>query len=297
MLAPFLLMALTRQSPCKINLLLNVLGRRQDGFHELETLLQPVPLFDELEFQRGGPGIRLTCSEPALPADSSNLVHRAADAFLLAARLGEGVSIHLRKRIPLAAGLGGGSGNAAHTLLGLNELFGHPLPAEQLGQIAATLGSDVPFFLQDRPALAAGRGERISPLDPFPALRGVFALLVHPGFGISTAWAYRTLAEYPGALCGGPGRAQRLIALLQSSAPHLAANEFYNSLEAPALTKYPLLALIQEFLKNHGAIAALMSGSGSTTFALLQGQAAAEQLREKFKSKFGQQYWTAAVPL
>src|SRR5216117_2109930 len=106
MLAPFLLMALTRQSPCKINLLLNVLGRRQDGFHDLETVLQPVSLFDELEFQRGRPGIQLTCSEPALPVDSSNLVHRAAGAFLHAANIAEGVSIHLRKRIPLAAGLG-----------------------------------------------------------------------------------------------------------------------------------------------------------------------------------------------
>src|SRR5437867_6760942 len=205
MLAPFLLMALTRKSPCKINLLLNVLGRRQDGFHELETVIQPVPLFDELEFQRRGQGIQLTCSEPSLPADSSNLVHRAAVAFLHAAGIAEGVSIHLRKRIPLAAGLGGGSGNAANTLLGLNELFGHPLPAHQMGQIAATLGSDVPFFLQDRPAFAAGRGERIAPLDPLPALRGAFALLVHPGFGISTAWAYQSLAKYPDALNGRPG--------------------------------------------------------------------------------------------
>ena len=215
MLAPFLLMSLTRQSPCKVNLLLNILGRRPDGFHELESVIQPVPLFDELEFQQGGQGVQLTCSEPALPTDSSNLVHRAASAFLQAARIAEGVSIHLRKRIPLAAGLGGGSGNAANTLVGLNHLFGHPLPADKLSQIAATLGSDVPFFLQDNPVLAAGRGERIAPLDPFPALRGVFALLVHPGFGISTAWAYQTLARYPHALNGRPSRAQRLIALLK----------------------------------------------------------------------------------
>jgi len=297
MLAPFLLMSLTRQSPCKVNLLLNILGRRQDGFHELESVIQPVPLFDELEFQQGGQGVQLTCSEPALPTDSSNLVHRAASAFLQAARIAEGVSIHLRKRIPLAAGLGGGSGNAANTLVGLNHLFGHPLPADKLSQIAATLGSDVPFFLQDNPVLAAGRGERIAPLDPFPALRGVFALLVHPGFGISTAWAYQTLARYPHALNGRPSRAQRLIALLKSSDPHLAAKEFYNSLEAPALTKYPLLALLQEFLKAQGAIATLMSGSGSTTFALVQSQTAAEELCERFKTKFGHEYWTAIVPL
>src|SRR5712671_358058 len=127
MLAPFLLMTLTRQSPCKVNLLLNILGKRADGFHELETVLQPVPWCDELQFERGGTGIQLTCSEPTLPTDSANLVHRAAIAFLHEIGATEGVSIHLRKRIPLAAGLGGGSGNAAHTLIGLNQLFGLPL--------------------------------------------------------------------------------------------------------------------------------------------------------------------------
>jgi 4-diphosphocytidyl-2-C-methyl-D-erythritol kinase len=297
MLAPFLLMALTRQSPCKVNLLLNILGKRADGFHELETVIQPVPLCDELQFERGGKGIQLTCSEPTLPTDSANLVHRAATAFLQATGAADGVSIHLRKRIPLAAGLGGGSGNAAHTLIGLNQLFGQPLSPGQLTGMAATLGSDVPFFLQDRPALATGRGERITPLDPFPALRGVFAFLIHPGFGISTAWAYQSLARYPDSSNGRPGRAQKLITLLQTSGLDHAAKEFYNSLEAPALFKYPLLVLFQEFLKIAGAAVTLMSGSGSTTFALVKSRAAAEALRESFRSRFGQTYWTAIVPL
>ncbi len=297
MLAPFLLMALTRQSPCKVNLLLNILGKRADGFHELETVMHPVALCDELQFQRGGKGIQLTCSEPTLPTDSSNLVHRAAAAFLQATGLTEGVKIHLRKRIPLAAGLGGGSGNAAHTLAGLNQLFGQPLLPGQLAGMAATLGSDVPFFLQDQPALASGRGDRIAPLPPFPALRGAFAFLIHPGFGISTAWAYRSLAKYPDSFNGRPGRAQNLITLLQTADLDGAAKEFYNSLEAPVLTKYPLLVLFQEFLKAEGTAAALMSGSGSTTFALLKNQAAAEKLMERFRSKFGSSYWTAIVPL
>jgi 4-diphosphocytidyl-2-C-methyl-D-erythritol kinase len=290
-------MTLTRKSPCKINLLLNVLGRRADGLHELETVMQPVPLCDELEFKRGGSGIQLTCSERSLPVDSANLVHRAAAAFLHAAKIGEGVAIHLQKQIPIAAGLGGGSGNAANTLLGLNELFGGPLSTDQLNGIAASLGSDVPFFLQNGPALATGRGENIEPLDCFPALRGVFALLIHPGFGIPTAWAYHALAKYPGTLQGCPGRGRKLISVLQSGGLGIAAREFYNSLEAPVLNKYPLVALFQEFLKVSGATATLMSGSGSTTFALVEGQNAAGVLREKFEARFGENYWTTIVGL
>ena len=286
-----------RQSPCKVNLLLNILGKRADGFHELETILQPVALHDKLEFARAAGGIRLACSEPSLPVDSSNLIHRAAVAFLEAATIREGVAIHLEKKIPLAAGLGGGSGNAAHTLLGLNELFGHPFSSEKLQDLAAALGSDVPFFLQNKPALATGRGEKVTPLDPFPALRGAFILLIHPGFGSSTAWAYQQLAKHPEAMKGLPGRAQKLIGLLQDPDLAAAGMEFYNSLEAPALNKYPLLALFQEFLKADGAAAALMSGSGSTTFALIEGREAAGELKERFTAKFGDHCWTAVVPL
>jgi 4-diphosphocytidyl-2-C-methyl-D-erythritol kinase len=288
-------MTLERESPCKVNLLLNILGRRPDGFHELETVMQPVNLCDRLAFKRAG-GLELTCSDASLPVDSRNLIHRAATAFLRAARISDGVRIHLEKRIPLAAGLGGGSGNAATTLLGLNELFGNPLPAATLHEIAASLGSDVPFFLQTKPALATGRGERIQPLDFFPALRGSAFLLVYPGFGIATAWAYQNLARFPAALNGQPGRAQKLIALLQAGNLSAASREFYNSLEAPALEKYPLLALFQEFLRAHGAAVALMSGSGSTTFAIVQGEAAAEALSEKVRASFGQACWTAVVP-
>jgi len=190
-------MALEKNSPCKVNLLLNILGRRPDGFHELETVMHPVNLCDRLAFERGGRGVEMTCSGASLGTDSSNLVHRAATEFLQAAQVNDGVRIHLEKKIPLAAGLGGGSGNAATTLLGLNELFGQPLPQEKLHEIAAALGSDTPFFLQTKPALATGRGENVQSLEFFPALRGTVFLLIHPGFGISTAWAYQNLARFP----------------------------------------------------------------------------------------------------
>jgi 4-diphosphocytidyl-2-C-methyl-D-erythritol kinase len=290
-------MALEKSSPCKVNLLLNILGKRPDGFHELETVLQPVNLCDRLTLERRGGQVELSCDNAALPLDGRNLVHRAATAFLAAAKIGDGVRLRLEKKIPLAAGLGGGSGNAATTLLALNELFGRPLPAAKLGELAAALGSDVPFFLQNRPALATGRGEIVQPLDPFPALQGKAFLLIHPGFGISTPWAYQQLARFPEALHGRPGRAAKLIAGLRSNDWPAGADGFYNSLEAPALEKYPVLALYQEFLRARGALAALMSGSGSTTFAVVENQTAGETLVEKFKAQFGSNGWTAVVPV
>jgi 4-diphosphocytidyl-2-C-methyl-D-erythritol kinase len=288
---------LEKTSCCKVNLLLNTLGKRPDGFHELETLMHPVALCDRLHFDRGGRELKLTCSDPHLPVHSKNLVHRAAALFLKKGGINDGVRIHLEKRIPVAAGLGGGSGNAAVTLLAMNELFGNPFPMSALQEMAASLGSDIPFFLQNRPALAMGRGENIQPLDYFPALDSTQILLIHPGFGISTPWAYQQLARFPAAQNGRPGRAARLAALLRSGDAGSASREFYNSLEAPALHKYPLLELFQEFVRENGAWAALMSGSGSTTFALAEGEAAAEGLLEKFKTKFGGSCWTAVVKM
>ena len=290
-------MDVERESPCKVNLLLNILGKRNDGFHELETVMHPVALFDHLRFEPASSGIELTCSHPSLACDSTNLVHRAADAFLRAAQIEGGVKINLEKRIPLAAGLGGGSGNAATTLLGLNALFGSPLSDGRLAAIAATLGSDVPFFLQSKPALATGRGEQIQAFNFFPALRDVFILLIHPGFGIPTAWAYQNLARFPKAINGKPGRARALISRLESGDLQMAAAEFHNSLEVPVLQKYPLLALFQEFLRAQKVLATLMSGSGSTTFALLERRSEAQALSEKFAERFGQTCWRFVAKL
>jgi 4-diphosphocytidyl-2-C-methyl-D-erythritol kinase len=290
-------MAIEKSSPCKVNLLLNILGKRPDGFHELETLMQPVQLHDLLTFEKTGAGLELTCSDPQLPTDSKNLVYRAAEMFVEATRVSTGVRIHLEKRIPLAAGLGGGSGNAATTLLGLNELFGAAVSFEGLRSMAARLGSDVPFFLQTQPALATGRGEEIAPLQPFPALSGGAFLLIHPGFGIATSWAYQSLGRFPSALNGSSGRAAALAQLLRTEPIERAGKAFYNSLEAPAFDKFPILSLFQDYLREKGAAAALMSGSGSTTFAIARSRTEAEALEEAFLGKFGKSYWTKVVPV
>jgi 4-diphosphocytidyl-2-C-methyl-D-erythritol kinase len=288
-------MRLEKKTPCKVNLILNILGKRADGFHELETVMQPVNLCDELTFERAGTGLQLSCSHPELPTDAKNLVHRAAAAFLAAAKISDGVKIHLQKNLPLAGGIGGGSANAAVTFTALNELFGAPLPPGKLHELAVALGSDVPFFLHDQPALATGRGEKVQTLENFPALKGRAFFLVHPGFGISTPWSYQNLARFPEALNGQAGRATALVERLQTKTLADAAGCFFNSLEAPAFDKFPVLQLYQEFLSENGALVSLMSGSGSTTFAIAENLAAADTLAEKFKSRFGDRGWMATV--
>jgi 4-diphosphocytidyl-2-C-methyl-D-erythritol kinase len=287
---------LAKASGCKVNLLLNILGKRPDGYHELETVMHPVGVYDHLEFQRAGSGINLTCSDNRLPLDSKNLVVRAATLFLETAQISprDGVRIHLDKKVPIAAGLGGGSANAAVTLLALNELFDGPLSREKITELAAALGSDIPFFLQNAPALATGRGEVITPLNFFEPLRGTYLVLIHPHFGVSTPWAYQQLVRFPAALQGITGRAQQLISRLRTDLLN-AANGFYNSLEMPVLWKYPLLELFQENCRENGALAALMSGSGSTTFALATSKKSAERILEGFKSKFGANFWVSIV--
>jgi len=290
-------MRLEKKSPCKVNLILNILGKRADGFHELETVMQPVNICDEMTFERAGTSLQLTCSNPELPCDSKNLVHRAATSFIAFAKISDGVKIHLQKNLPLAGGIGGGSANAAVTFTALNQLFGAPLPLEKLHELAAALGSDVPFFLYDQPALATGRGEKVQALENFPALKGKAFFLVHPGFGISTPWSYQNLARFPKDQNGTTGRAQKLVSLLQAGDLKTAAAEIYNSLEAPAFDKFPVLQLYKEFLREHGALVSLMSGSGSTTFAITENLAEAEKLAEKFKSQFGNNGWTATVAI
>ena len=284
-------MSLVLQSYCKVNLLLNILRRREDGFHELETIIQPVPLYDELRIERVGQGIELTCSDARLSVGEDNLVHRAASLFLKKIEA-DGVRIHLQKTLPLAAGIGAGSSNAAFTLRGLNELFDKPLNADELHEMAASLGSDVPFFLQDNPALATGRGEIVKPLEPIAALQGMGLLLIHPGFGVSTPWAYQSLATIPDAY-GREGQAATMLQSLETD----ELTGFENSLETPVFHKYPMLPILKNFLTENGSLVALMSGSGSTSFAITSDRPAAEVLRAQYHKRFGQAGWSATVAL
>jgi len=287
---------LHRQSHCKINLLLNVVGQRDDDFHELEMLMLPVPFFDRIDFELAGGSIELTCNRPGIPTDSGNLARRAAESFAAKAGVAGGVRIHLGKSIPAEGGLGGGSGNAAATLLALNELHGQPLGQATLQDLAAGLGSDVPFFLQNQAAVARGRGEIIEPVSPLTALDGKSLLLVRPGFGVPTPWAYHGLAKFPDAANRPLGQAHELAKRLANGS--LAeASAFYNSLEAPVFDKFPLLNLMKQHALANGAEAALLCGSGSTVFVICPDAATTQSLGQAIESKFGQQSFVQTVPL
>ena len=288
---------LTLHSPCKVNLFLNVLGRRGDGFHELETLIYPVPIFDELRLRRAVKGIHLTCSNVHLKVDDSNLVHQAAAAFLRTVGTEEGVSIHLQKNLPVAAGIGAGSSNAAFTLRGLNELWDAVLSQEKIFKLAIDLGSDVPFFLQDKPAQATGRGEKIHAYAPLLALKDTSLLLVNPGFGVSTPWAYREYRKDSDTFRIPLGRAKELAGLLLDNNLGAASCLFHNSLEAPVFAKHAVLPVIKRFFHDNGAIVSMMSGSGATMIALLPDRVSAEKLRIKYHERFGQSGWSRTVLL
>jgi 4-diphosphocytidyl-2-C-methyl-D-erythritol kinase len=228
--------------------------------------------------------------------DETNLVHRAARAFFAATKLPEGIHIELKKNIPQQAGLGGGSGDAASTLLGLNRLFGEPLSLEDLHRLAAGLGSDVPFFLQPHPALATGRGEILSPRQPFRALRNKYFVLFHPGFGVSTGWAYAQLARHEECLHGKPGRAEALATALEQTDAKEVWDQCYNSFEKPVFDKFPVLGLMAGFMVKQGAHMARMSGSGSAIFAVVDDPELGHRLCHDVCQRYGIDMWNAVVP-
>jgi 4-diphosphocytidyl-2-C-methyl-D-erythritol kinase len=262
--------SVTLVSPAKINLCLEVWGRRPDGYHEITTLMQVVDLADTLHVERRQAGIGLTAEGVPVPAGEDNLAVRAAARFFAAAPPG-GAHIHLTKRIPAGGGLGGGSSNAAAVLWGLNLLYGRPLPADALAGLAASLGSDVPFFLSSGFAWAEGRGERIRPAGPAPQR---WAVVVDPGFGISTAWAYGqlTLPLTPG------DRMPNIMASVARGDASRALELAFNRLEDAVLPHFPRLAELKAVLIEAGASPALLSGTGSCLFGLTESWEGADRV-------------------
>jgi 4-diphosphocytidyl-2-C-methyl-D-erythritol kinase len=267
---PVLLTAVKQAAPAKINLYLHITGRRADGFHELETLMVPISLGDLLDIELIPAGIAFTCSDPALSNAQDNLATMAARVFIEEFKLNAGVRIHLQKNVPVGAGLGGGSSDAAAVLLALRKLTGVNAQDARLAEMAALLGSDVPFFIYGRPAICRGRGEIIEPI----ALRDTYqGLLVHPGFGVSTPWAYKTYAQNP-----HPGEVGRTF-------PDFAMR---NDLEPPPFSKYPWLPVAKAWFREQPEVLdSLMSGSGSSVFALTRTRDEALALQKKFHAEFG----------
>lgn len=267
-------------APAKINLYLHVVGRRPDGFHDLDMLMVPISLGDTLEIDLIPQGIEFTCSDPTLSDAGDNLATKAARLFLAEFNLTTGVRIHLEKKVPVGAGLGGGSSDAAAVLLALRQLTKTGASDAKLAELAAQLGSDVPFFIYQRPAICRGRGEIIEPVKLKDSYRG---LLVHPGFGVATPWAYKSYAQNP-----RPGESGRAF-------PDFTLR---NDLEPPAFSKYPWLPAAKAwFQKQPEVLDALMSGSGSSVFALTGSEEAVEPLRSRFLAEFGSTLFATAFSI
>jgi 4-diphosphocytidyl-2-C-methyl-D-erythritol kinase len=260
----------------KVNLFLRVLHRREDGFHEIETLIAPITLHDSLVVE---PADRLEfyCDHPSLAADD-NLVVRAARAFFAETNREPKVRLTLRKKIPHGAGLGGGSSDAAATLRGLNRFFDTALSSEILSSLAAKLGSDVPFFLNETAATCSGRGEIVTPARLSEALNLV---LLKPEFGVPSAWAYSRW------------QATRQLASTIYEPQNFADIIFANNLERPVFEKFVFLAELKSWLRVQPEVgAALMSGSGSTIFAVLRPNADPELVAKRAKSELDPELWT-----
>ena len=257
-----------------MNLVLEVLGKRGDGYHELSTVLQAVDLFDRLVLEEDE-ALTLRTSDPALPTDEANLVVKAARLLLEAAGVSRGARITLEKRIPVAAGLGGGSSDAAATLWGLNRLWGLRLSGARLADLAVALGMDVPFFLSGGRALATGRGERLQPLPASPALSLV---LVKPTLSLSTREVYGRVP--PGWRDSGE-RTKGLLRALASRDSSRVAASLYNALEAVVEPAHPEIGRIKRALMSAGALGSVMSGSGPTVLAVARSAEHARQIRDR----------------
>lgn len=263
--------------PAKINIFLKVISKRPDGYHDIYSLMQPVSLYDELTIEVSeGEGIELRCPGTGLPEDSRNLGWRAAELFLNETGLKRKVSLEIKKNIPVGAGLGGGSSDAAGVLMGLDSMLEARLGEGRLRDLAARLGSDCPFFILRSSALASGRGEVLEKT----VLPGYFYILINPGFQVSTAWAYNNFALTKGKedniLTYSNGVFREI-----SRIPEVLKND----LEAVTAEKHPEIAVLKRDLIEAGARGALMSGSGPTVFGVFPERSQAEAALKRLKAK------------
>jgi len=266
-----------KKSPAKVNLRLTVLRKRDDGYHDIATLMQRISLYDELTFTPLPVNIVVTCPGSPLPEDQGNIVYRAAAAYFSRIGYKKGVAIRLTKKIPIAAGLGGGSSNAATTLMTLNELTKGNLSQEELMALGKNLGADVPFFIFGKTAWATGIGDCLQEAAPLPTW---WFLLINPGFPVSTRMVYEKLnlrLTRDDINCSIPP--------LKMGSDSGLLEGLVNDLEDVTLALYPVLNQLKRFLINYGALGALMSGSGPTVFGIFATETEARQANEALLQK------------
>ena len=271
------------KAPAKINYRLDVLRKRPDGYHDLRMLMQRVDLCDDIEITlTETPGVRVTCGSAYVPDGPDNIAWRAANALLQLSGKQTGIDITITKNIPVGAGLGGGSSDAATVLMGVNELLELGLTDQRLMEIGVKLGADVPFFIFKRPALAEGIGDKLTALDQVPSL---WVVLVNPNIHVSTGWVYKNLQLTTDTT---PDIVSRSYSSLDEICSVLS-----NDLEPVTCKRHPLVREIKQILLQEGARGSLMSGSGSTVFGLFEDEEAARQAADAIAIDRG--WFTVAV--
>lgn len=268
------------ESPAKVNLRLEILKRRKDGYHELRTVFQKIGLHDTLHFSlKNGKGIFITTDNPNLPIGSTNLVYKAAHSILKSSSYHGGIHIRIEKRIPLGAGLGGGSSNAATTLKALNRLLKRNLSKKKLMEMGLEIGADVPFFIWEGAAIGSGIGEQLKKVT----LPDLDYVLIYPDFEVSTRWVYQNFVLTN----------QRIHFNLHKllKTPEGISSILFNHLEEVVSRKYPQIGIMKNILLSVGALGALMTGSGPTVFGLFQDDKSATRAYEKIKIMVARRGW------
>jgi 4-diphosphocytidyl-2-C-methyl-D-erythritol kinase len=280
------------ESFAKVNFGLEIVRLRQDGYHDIRSVLTTIGLADAIETEAiDGPQLVVECDDPEIPTDEGNLVVRAARALSGAAGSRRGARIRIEKRIPVSAGLGGGSSNAATVLRALNLLWWAGLDHSKIAQIAATVGSDVPFFLRGGAAVASGRGDRLEPIPDPPPL---WIVLVNPGIQVSSAWAYGAYRRAKMELTNAGARINMAISGFRSNDAARIGAGMYNALEPIVFSEYPELRSIKEELLSFSVLGASMSGSGSAIFALAEDEESAREIGQAMEDR-GHRTWALST--
>lgn len=264
----------------KINLSLDVVRRREDGYHEVRMIMQTINLYDKISLKRSSiPGIRMTTNSTFLPTDENNLVYKAANLLMQEFDIKEGVDIHLQKFIPVAAGMAGGSSDAAAVLYGINRMFRLKLSKKALMERGVKIGADVPYCIMRGTALAEGIGEKLTPLSPAPEC---YVLIAKPGISVSTKFVYENL--HANELKVHPD-IDGMIEEINKKNLSGVAEKMGNVLETVTIKEYPIIEEIKDIMKENGALNAMMSGSGPTVFGLFETKEQAEQAYGALKGK------------
>ena len=270
---------LTLWTAAKINLYLDIVGKRNDGYHEIESIMQSVTLYDRLILKPFKEGIKILSDEPGIPLGRENLCYKAAELFLKKTKIKQGLQIEIHKTIPRKAGLGGGSADAAATLWGMNKLFGVRVPLIILSKWASLLGADVPFCLRGGTSLVRGKGEILIPL---PSLKDGWLVLLDPGIPVSTSWVYEKIR---GELTKKKLSAKLLANLVEKEGLLGISKFLYNRLEGVVLERFPVMKAVKKEMMQARAKGTLMTGSGSIIFGMVENKKEGESLRSKLQGR------------